>query len=235
MSGIGRRAGIDESPIETMLANRAVVAVPVADDDPALVGRRADSERSKRQRIQCPCHRAVGPPAALALAATTNGVGDRHSVPFDELDTFDELRVADEFGDGLGHHEARVVVGTELLDEERQSCRGAGEGRGCDVRRVRVAKVGEDPADLTMERVVRHQPRSLVQAAQLLHRIDAVHRPLQRKVHIQPVEEVREHRDDVRSLGLRQRIARRRGGDCFGPTQSGECIVHSRTASFAKS
>ena len=119
----------------------------------------------------------------------------------------------------------------------RNGSRAAVPARGDwrDVRGVGVAQVGEDAADLAVERVVRHQARPLVKATQLLHRVDAVHRPLQRKVHVQAVEQLGEHRDDVGALDLSQRIARWRGGDCLRPTEPDQCLVHGRTAPFAKS
>ena len=213
----------------------AVVARSVADDDPALVGWRTDSERAERQRVERSRHGAVGSAAALARAAVPHGVGDRYAVPLDDLHAFDEIGVGHELADHLRHDEPWRDVGTELLDEERQPGRRTGEGRWGDVRGVRVAQVGQDAADLAMEGVVRHQPCSFMESSQLLHRVDAVHRPLQRKVHVQPVEQVGEHRDDVGALGLGQRIARRRGGHRLGPTQPEECTVHGSTADSAKS
>ena len=214
----------------------AVVVAAIADDHPSLVGRRADPERAERQRVERSRHRTVGSPAPLALAAAAHGIGDRYAVPFDQLDAFDEAGVGDQLADHLGDDEARRGVGAELLDEERQPGRRAGQRRRCDVGSVRVAEVDEDAGDLAVEGIVRHQPGAFVESAQLLHRIDAVHRPLQRQVDVQPVEQVGEHRDDVVALGLASAV---RGGGALA-TASAQLrpmhrVVHGSTASSAKS
>ena len=85
---------------------------------------------------------------------------------------------------------------------------------------MRVAQVHEDPGDLAVEGVVRHQPGAFVQTAQLLHGIDAVHRPLERKVDVQPIEQIGEHRDDVVALCLGQRLTVWRLGNSLSPAQA---------------
>ena len=164
-----------------------------------------------------------------------DGIGYRYTVPLDDLHAFDELVVFHEFGNHLRHDEARCNVGTELFDEKGQPRRRAGERRRSDVCGVRISQVGQDAGDLAVERVVRHQPRPVVQPPELLHRIDAVHRPLQRKVDVQAVEQIGEHRDDVGAFGLGQRISRWRRGLRLGPAEPDEGAVHARTALSAKS
>ena len=98
-----------------------VVAGSIADDHPFLVRWGSEPERAQGERIERPRHRAVRAAAALDLTATTDRVGDRHSVPLQDLDTPHELRVVDELGNHLRDHESGRRLAPELLDEEREA------------------------------------------------------------------------------------------------------------------
>ncbi len=90
-------------------------------------------------------------------------------------------------------------------------------------------------ADLAMERVVGHHASPFVETAELLDGIDPVHRPLERQVYVEPVEEIGEHGDDRVALEARQRFDRRGGGERLLPAQAAQLFVHGSTASGANS
>jgi hypothetical protein len=79
-----------------------------------------------------------------------------------------------------------------LFDEEGQAGDFSGKVGGSDVDGVSVSEGADDVTDFPIEGVVVKGAESLLQAAELLNRVYAVHRPFQRKVGVQAFEDTDE-------------------------------------------
>jgi hypothetical protein len=119
-----------------------------------------------------------------------DGMVDRDPTPVGHLGARAEPRRGEAL-DHTGHHiVGRAILVEVLLDPERQEGDLAREGTGQQIVGVQVSHRVEDPRQLGVEQPLRtHRLGGLAfqadpQQTQALHRVDRVHRRLERKVHI---------------------------------------------------
>ena len=121
-----------------------------------------------------------------------------------DLDTGHEVRVLEARDEARDDVVARAVLVVELLHQEGHERRVFVVGRRQDVVGVEIADALENADHGAVELPLGELAETAAQQLQVLHRIDGVHGPLQRQVHIDVVEQRQRLIDDGATLGSGQ-------------------------------
>ncbi len=121
-----------------------------------------------------------------------------------QLGAGDQVRIADQMVEHLGHDPPRPVV-LVLLDEDAEERETLVAARK-DVVRVQVAQLDEDPQQLGVEPGFGQRRHVVAEQPQALQRIHGMHRPLQRQVHVEALDQHLGLVDEGPAVRLGQRV-----------------------------